>query len=260
MSNEQALPLRHTTRHFAINGDVSVSLSHYKPRARQHRHSHEFNQLSFLLNGEMRENHGRTEWIPDCSAFGWKPAGLTHDNEWGAGGALVFSVKISSSSSEIVPQRQPGWSRPAARGLIPSLVRGCLEPSDATAREDAVWDIVSLVSGAEDQIPRSPPVWLSSAREAIRDSHEGTSIAEIARLVGVHRAHLSCAFQTFYGTSPSAFRRDVMISRALSAVVDSRFSLTEIAHEVGFSDQAHLSRLFRKASGITPRQLRTWLG
>jgi AraC family transcriptional regulator len=253
------MPMSHSTRTFDCSDEVSVSLSHYKPRGTQKLHAHSFTQISFLLSGEMKERQGHADWTPDVATFGRKPAGLLHENEWGRNGALIFSIKLRGAIEAEEALAPAGWFRPVNPSSLPQLVRACLENGEACAQEDAVWDLLSLCHGGDVRRVGSPPNWLRIAKEALDDAPVGTSIAEIARCVGVHRSHLSSSFRSFFNVSPSVYRREAMLARALFKVVDSDSRLTSVAHEAGFSDQAHLSRAVRKATGLTPRFLRSSL-
>lgn len=50
--------------------------------------------------------------------------------------------------------------------------------------------------------------------------------------------------------------RAVRIQTAIGHLLESRDSLTHIAHRCGFSDSAHFSRIFRAAAGIAPKDFR----
>jgi AraC family transcriptional regulator len=48
----------------------------------------------------------------------------------------------------------------------------------------------------------------------------------------------------------------VRIDRVKALLLESRLSLATIADETGFSDQSHMSKVFRKLTGSTPRLFR----
>jgi AraC-like DNA-binding protein len=57
------------------------------------------------------------------------------------------------------------------------------------------------------------------------------------------------------GVSASQLREAAMLQAATRLMVGPS-SLTEIAHLVGYADAAHLSRSFRRATGVAPSQMR----
>jgi len=43
------------------------------------------------------------------------------------------------------------------------------------------------------------------------------------------------------------------LDKAKELIWQGRLSLTEIAYELGFNDQAHFSNAFKKSTGLSPR-------
>lgn len=121
-----------------------------------------------------------------------------------------------------------------------------------------MWDLLAL---RHRQSPPAgePPLWLTMAREAIRDDPRHLTIGHVARLAGVHRVHFSTTFRNYYGVPPSVYRRNVLVARAVTETVCAPGSLTRVAYDVGFSDQSHMSRSLREVVGISPRSLRKFL-
>jgi AraC family transcriptional regulator len=69
-------------------------------------------------------------------------------------------------------------------------------------------------------------------------------------------AHFSRKFKLAVGESPHAYVVKRRLERACHLMMTSAASLSEIALSVGFSDQAHLCRLFRQAFGQSPANWR----
>jgi hypothetical protein len=129
---------------FPCMDDIRLSLTHYRPGGVQPRHSHPFTQISFLLSGQLSEQHPRLEWTPTGYAFGRKPAGIPHENRWGNEGVLIFSVELYGGELEATEaQGEPGWSVMEPQTLLPKLVRACIL-SPAASREEALWDLLAL--------------------------------------------------------------------------------------------------------------------
>jgi AraC-like DNA-binding protein len=85
---------------------------------------------------------------------------------------------------------------------------------------------------------------------------EKVSVAEAARAAGLSRCYFLRAFRASVGVSPHEYLVQCRLrhARRLIALYGGRRSLAEIAMEAGFSDQAHLTRHFRRAFGQTPGQ------
>jgi AraC family transcriptional regulator len=75
---------------------------------------------------------------------------------------------------------------------------------------------------------------------------------ELAALVDYSEFHFNVAFRNSLGASPHEFLIRRRIERAQQLMLSTTMPLCDIAAECGLADQAHLSRLFRKAVGETP--------
>jgi AraC family transcriptional regulator len=83
-------------------------------------------------------------------------------------------------------------------------------------------------------------------------------LSEIAAAVHLSPFHLARVFKQTLGVSPYQHVLQVRVHNArclLSAGTGPR-SLAEIAAAVGFADQSHLSRHFKRITGVTPGQFR----
>jgi AraC family transcriptional regulator len=69
-------------------------------------------------------------------------------------------------------------------------------------------------------------------------------------------AHFSRSFKLTFGEPPHAYVVKKRLEKACHLMITGSASLSEIALSVGFSDQAHLCRLFRQAFGQSPASWR----
>ena len=56
--------------------------------------------------------------------------------------------------------------------------------------------------------------------------------------------------------SVGEYRRRRRLDYARRKLADPRLSLAEVAIDAGFADQSHLTRAFRRVTGVTPGQYR----
>lgn len=80
------------------------------------------------------------------------------------------------------------------------------------------------------------------------------AIVEAATRVGVHRRQFERDFRRFFGTSPKHY---VTVSRVQHVAQMSwqGIGLAGIAAELGFTDQAHMSHVVKKFTGMAPSAL-----
>ncbi|GJL97727.1 MAG: AraC family transcriptional regulator [Hyphobacterium sp.] len=77
-------------------------------------------------------------------------------------------------------------------------------------------------------------------------------LGELEALTGHNRWQLSRDFKALYGTSPYRFGQLRRLDRARD-LVREKTPLADAAYATGFADQAHFTRDFKKAHGITPK-------
>ena len=92
-------------------------------------------------------------------------------------------------------------------------------------------------------------------REAIEACHaEALTLETLAGLAGLSKFHLLRQFERSYGLPPHAYLRQVRVQRARALILTGR-ALADAAMTVGFADQAHMTRAFRRTLGYTPGAL-----
>ena len=97
------------------------------------------------------------------------------------------------------------------------------------------------------------------ASEFIHDNYaRGLRLADIAAAAHLSPFHLIRLFGKSTGVTPHQYLIQVRVNMArslLSAGADAG-SLADVAAAVGFADQSHLTRHFKRVLGLTPKQLR----
>jgi AraC-like DNA-binding protein len=82
---------------------------------------------------------------------------------------------------------------------------------------------------------------------------EEVSLAHLSGLTGLSRFHLLRAFREEVGVSPFQYQTQLRIARARRLLREG-CPIAEVALEVGFVDQSHLTRKFKRWMGVTPGQ------
>ena len=97
---------------------------------------------------------------------------------------------------------------------------------------------------------------LMRAVDYIEDQlHEDLTVAEIARAVHMSQYHFSRLFKKATGQSPYRYVVEARAKRAKALLTSRKFSISEVAHQVGFADQSHLTNYVREFFGVTPKML-----
>lgn len=83
------------------------------------------------------------------------------------------------------------------------------------------------------------------------------SLNDLAKESGLNRYQLIRSFKKNYGLSPHAYQLDERIKQA-KTLLKAGHSLIDTSHLLGFSDQSHLQRNFKKRLAITPKQYQSY--
>jgi len=78
------------------------------------------------------------------------------------------------------------------------------------------------------------------------------TVAEMAAAVGLSESWFAHVFKQTTGRTPLQWQLGQRIDLARRLLLEGEMTLAAIAAQLGFSDQAHLTRVFRQATGDTP--------
>lgn len=230
---------------------MRARLSFYPPALRQAAHAHERAHVSIIIAGSVREVVAGRDEIGSALQLNLRPCEITHAVEFGPQGAMILAIDVDHV---LTPVNASGWLHrdlSAHQRLLLNWVLAARETCDVEIG-DCIQD---LVAGIEAQSFRGPPPrWLLQARDRLIEDAPSARIDALAHAAGVHRAHFARAFQHWFKTSPSLYRRRAMLSSAIAAIASGQ-SLALAAHAAGFADQSHLCRTMRDMIGATPHRL-----
>ncbi|WP_182870189.1 AraC family transcriptional regulator [Rhodopirellula sp. JC639] len=104
----------------------------------------------------------------------------------------------------------------------------------------------------QDELTRYLQELLPVARYIERHYAEPISMSEMAELAGLSSTHFNRRFRQLLRVSPTEYLRSVRVQAAQHLLSTTARTLGEIAVDVGFTDQSHLTRRFREVTGMTP--------
>lgn len=89
-----------------------------------------------------------------------------------------------------------------------------------------------------------------------RELPNSISLRDLASISGLSDCHFARAFKQSVGMPPHRYVMNRRVERAVVLIQTTNRPLSQIALEVGFYDQSHLSRLIARTTDQTPRELR----
>jgi AraC family transcriptional regulator len=81
-------------------------------------------------------------------------------------------------------------------------------------------------------------------------------VGELANEFDVHPVYLARAFRARYGCTITQYSHRLRVYSAADRIASTRLPLASVATGAGFADQSHLSRLFKRETGLTPASFR----
>jgi AraC-like DNA-binding protein len=159
------------------------------------------------------------------------------------------------------PGPLPFMSEPVSTNptLSRAIERAFGDPLEPLAIDSLMVDLARGLS-AEDVAPpharRLDLVAIEQARQLL--DAERTRVvhsSELESITGMTRYELCRQFRMALGTSPHRYLLMRRLELARERIHEGR-SLVEVADEVGFADQAHFTRVFKSAFGLTPARYR----
>lgn len=148
----------------------------------------------------------------------------------------------------------------ARHPALARAVRGAFgAPLDELAADDLIEEIAGGLLAGEGTAPvatRLDAAAIERARQVL-DAGRTRLVrsSELEAAAGLSRYELARQFRLALGTSPHRYLLMRRLDTAREAMHRGR-ALAEVADEVGFADQAHFTRVFKAASGLTPARYR----
>ncbi len=106
-----------------------------------------------------------------------------------------------------------------------------------------------------DSDPRMPLVALRARDYLHAHMEQDLALDELTWASGVDRFRLSRAFKAAFGIAPHAYLVQLRLARARQLLASGQ-PPARVAMTLGFADQSHMGRWFRRAYGLTPAHYR----
>ncbi|GHH84544.1 AraC family transcriptional regulator [Streptomyces sulfonofaciens] len=160
------------------------------------------------------------------------------------------------------PPAVPPGPGPARSGAAPAAGTGAVGSPDPLETECRLpWLLTALARRhgtarpVDDALPGARRI-AHAVRDRLADELLAPpSLAELSACLGLSRYQVLRAFRDTMGMPPYAWLAQYRVARA-RALLDAGHRPAEAAGLVGFADQSHLTRWFRRVLGVTPAAYR----
>ncbi|MNT78715.1 Exoenzyme S synthesis regulatory protein ExsA [compost metagenome] len=89
---------------------------------------------------------------------------------------------------------------------------------------------------------------------------ENLKISDLAGLVSMNVDYISTVFGKKTGMTPVLYLQNIRVEQAKRMLLSSKLSVSEIALQSGFADDAYFIRFFKRLTGHTPSAYRKMNG
>jgi AraC-like DNA-binding protein len=263
----------------AHNPQLDVELLHaYYVQHAYPRHSHDYYVLSLIERGRQSFTHKGTKHSTPPGGLILINPGAVHTGE--AADAQGFELRaiypspsvMENAVYEMTGRRALPFFKEVlvdhrwATNNISSLHKAILDGASLLECESRIyWVMTQLIKRYADF--GSSEGHLGKEKRAIRmvrnfiDEHfaESVTLNRLAQHVSLSPYYLLRAFRAEVGMPPYEYLESVRI-RHTQQLIRAGKPLAEVAAEVGFSSQSHMTRQFKKIIGVTPGQYAHYIG
>ena len=210
-------------------------------------------QTFFLEPGDIHDGHAPTPGGFTYSTLYLEPA-------WLERALPALFEQAPADCLPGVPRTQPDDP-----GLLPCIANALQALNDNEPRMvrdaalDALLERISRSLHWRQRLPGNPqiPRVALRARDYLHAHfHQNIGLDELARVCGVDRFRLSRAFKAAFGIAPHGCLIQLRLVRARRLLALGT-APADVASDLGFADQSHLGRWFRRANGLTPGAYRS---
>jgi AraC family transcriptional regulator len=254
----------------ACFGSFTLTECRYEPLQVLPRHRHQEAFVCLVVAGSFEERVATTTRTCERGAVVFHPPGEIHCDRVSSDGARILNISLGARA----------WARvaalPGTDGPVPGIHRGISSAvaaqlyqrfrEDASGAADLAVEGLALTLLAEccrSGVRREnrAPRWLGTVLELLRAAApQQVSLLRAADEVGVHPTHLARTFRQHVGETLGDHVRRLRVAWASEQLAKGDRSLSQIALDGGFADQAHFCRVYRRLTGLTPGAYRRRFG
>lgn len=229
-----------------------------------HLHSHEEVEIGVIVSGERLVScQGRRVRVGAPSILVFRPGEFHAGGPAGSAGSTYRSFLVRAETLEAAC----GWTGPGwlAAPVVdnPELARELVAVHRAIGADPNGPAAERLRTALTDlgRRYRRAEVIATEQSEAVRrvraylETRYATKVrlATLAELAGLSVFHLIRSFRAAIGLPPYAYLEQVRVNRAIQLLRDG-YPVSRVAFLTGFADQSHLTRFFKRLTGVPPGQ------
>lgn len=239
-------------------GEITYfSHNKFATQNRIERHEIKFNELTFLLSGEMTYYVNDTKCFVSSGDIIYIPSDSIRQREIGNTTNDYISINFHSEKQLELDTVLKGCINNEVRLLLNYFESAYALPS--TDRDTKLQLILeALIIQIKDNLCESYTSPVSAEIISFISSHytEKITLDDISKIMFYSSAYCENEFKKTTGKTIINYLIDVRINAAKNLLSESSMSCARIATAVGFDDSNYFSRIFKKRTGYSPLQFR----
>lgn len=226
-------------------------------------HAHDRTYVSFVLRGSFAEESGRSRDIAESATIVVMPAGTQHCNRIGPAGTRSLVVALDEPfERRLRIARARRWIQrgAAVRILARAYQAFRISPEgELDTIEELLFAFADAMRETPDESRESLRACVARVLERLNDDPSApVSAGALAESVSRDAAYLCRAFRRSVGCTMSEYVRQLRTKKAAHLIASSAMPLADVAAACGFADQSHLTRAFKRTTGMAPHAYRTF--
>lgn len=256
-------------RHRAVDG-VDLLRARYVTH-RYGRHAHETYTFGVIEAGVEEFEYGGRLLRASAGAVALLDPDVVHTGQAGTAAGWSYRVLYPKVSVVTDVAAELGWPAgtprfpqtvlydPATAALVRSAHRSAEHGDDLASSTLLRTALAELLRGhaaggpaAGPDRSRRAPAAVGVVRDLLHERLEDPpTLAELASMTELSQFALLRAFRAEMGLPPHAYLNQLRVRRA-RLLLDNGVPAADVAAQVGFADQAHLTRHFKRVVGVPP--------
>lgn len=239
---------------------LNLSMTSYEPGCEIVNHYHDNDYISILVKGQYHEKNKVENNLVTAGEILFRPQAYNHENQFQKWGGTCFNIEFKYEWQKEIDTRLvlPNKFAKYKTGTFPSLYKLLVhfqnqKENDMTVEFICDW----LFELNQKQISKGHLPWIEKIIKILENETNGFhTIQSLAERVHVHPIYLARAFKQKKGITIGEFQLKIKLQNAISMLMNSVLSISEISFLNGFFDDAHFIRSFKSVYAISPHQFR----
>ncbi|MDD5687306.1 MAG: AraC family transcriptional regulator [Elusimicrobia bacterium] len=223
-------------------------------------HSHPFNEMIVVINGEMSVLIANQNIIAKAGDVLFYQAGAAHkekSNEKNPAETIYFGWKQDNKEKMEFPILLHDTN-----GRMRLLSKWLLEERQTNSKyniqfQESITETILAEYSRLNRTNKEKSELIRKIKGFMRDNlKENITLQKLADFAYLSKYHFLRKYKSESGRTPIEDLSILRIETAKELILTTNLPLKSIAKEVGFTNEYHFNRIFRKYSGLTPGHFR----